>query len=160
MDLYLSASYFLQIEDYQVIKNLSRTEFEYRFRQGGSTDLSFIEFESNVKQVKVEAIGASVVSEVGSVNAWQTLMSEFNKSKAVIMRDREPISSLLDHDDFESTINRTMKKIIKGYLDDTCREYVKRNSFKVIYDSKFRVRLKKTQNLFYIFSLNFTKRAA
>jgi hypothetical protein len=134
MDLYLSASYFLQIENNQEIKNNLRKLFNILFNgvEEDFTDLSFIEFESNVKEVKVDTIGASILSVVGSGNnTWPMLMSQFDKSKAVIMRDQEPISSLLDHPDFDSTINRTMKKLIKEFLDDTCREYVRRNSFKV-----------------------------
>jgi hypothetical protein len=135
MDLYLSASYLLQIENNQEIQNLSRTLFDTRFRvEEVNTNLSFIEFESNVKQVKTSLIGASILPAVGQgSNSWQILNSQFDKSKAVIMRDPVPISSLLDHTDFR-TISIVTKRKIKEFIDDTCREYVKRNSFKVIYD--------------------------
>jgi hypothetical protein len=148
MDLYLSASYLLQIESKQEITNNSRKLFNTRFNVEEVTeDYSYEEFERNVKQVKVDTIGASILPAVGSGsnNAWQIMMSQFDKSKAVIMRDQEPISSLLDHTDFGSISLITRRKI-KQFLDDTCREYVKRNSFKVIYDLKLRVRLKYTKN--------------
>jgi hypothetical protein len=143
MDLYLNASYLLQIESKQEITNNSRKFFNTRFNVEEVTkDDSYKEFESNVKQVKVDTIGASILPAVGSGNnSWQIMISQFDKSKAVIIRDVEPISSLLDHTDFGS-ISFITKRKIKEFLDDTCREYVKRNSFKVIYDSKLRVRLK------------------
>ena len=139
MDLYLSASYLLQIENTQEIQINSRKLFNTLFgveEEEVYEDLSYIEFKSNVKQVKVDTIGASILpSVVGHCgnNTWPILMSQFDKSKAVIMRDQEHISRLIDHGDFSSiNKNRTLRNLIKEFLDDTCREYVRRNSFKVI----------------------------
>ena len=87
-----------------------------------------------MKQVKVDTIGASILpSVVGHCgnNTWPMLMGQFDKSKAVIMRYQEHISSLLDHTDFRNISLITRRKI-KEFIDDTCREYVRRNSFKVI----------------------------
>ena len=107
--------------------------FNSRFKSNHINSSSFIEFESNVKQIKMVLIGASVLPAVGQgEQAWEILMNEFDKSTAVIMRGQELISSLLDkHGDLETVFSLKMRRQIKAYLDDACREYVRRNTFKV-----------------------------
>ena len=139
MDLYLSASYRLEIDNEQHLKNYSRILFEDRFNVHSEKPVfknssDYKKFESNVRQVKTTLIGASVLPSVSQGDqGWVILSSQFNKSKAVIMKDQELISSLLDtHEDLEDIFTQSMRKKIKEFINDACREYVKRNAFKVI----------------------------
>ena len=133
-DAYFSATYGLQINNTEEIKNNSRKLFYDKFNvvESVDKDASFTLFESNIKQFKVTCIGCSIVT-LGGTNsslAWSILLAQMLKSKAVTLRGQDPISGLLNHNDFKS-ISLVTRNRIRGYLDDTLREYVKRNSFKV-----------------------------
>jgi len=96
-------------------------------------DFSFQKFESNVKFINWTALGEIFIPIVAdNTLLWQMFLNQLAKSKAVILSSQEPISSLVDHSDFRSSISIGIKKKIKEYIDETSRVYVKRNSFKVI----------------------------
>ena len=86
-----------------------------------------------MKQVKVITIGASVLPAVGTGPlAWQILINQFAKSKAVIMRDIAPIGDLIDHDDIKKIITSVRFRYeIKQLLKNVTDEYVNRNSYTV-----------------------------
>ena len=133
-DAYLSSSYRFQANSTEEIKNNSRKLFYDKFNvvESVDKDASFTLYESNIKQFKSTCIGCSIAT-LGGTNsslAWSILLAQLFKSKAVILRDQEPISSLLEHSDLKTIPILTRRKI-KEYIDDTCREYIKRNSFKV-----------------------------
>ena len=141
-DIFLNASELNEIVSKTELLTNSRKFFKkYLFNnefKEESNDLSFKKFESKVKLVNVTSIGVEIDSiEIEKrlnyshfLSIMNLFANQFSKSKAVILSSQEPISSLVDHDDFNS-INLETKNQIKEYLDGTYRTYVERNSFKV-----------------------------
>jgi hypothetical protein len=104
-------------------------------------DLSYAEFESNVRFVNLTSLGEIQLDEVvdkavtpnRTLNQiiWNLFISQVTNSKAVISSSQEPVSSLIDHGDFSESIPIRIRKQIKEYLDETSRTYVRKNSVKV-----------------------------
>ena len=134
MDIYVSSSYRILNKNDSQIKQDSRALFRSQFMNSEHNNtIVSQEFESNVKEVKVKTIGASVLPAVGQGPlAWQILMNQFAKSKAVIMKDVVPIYELIDHEDIKKIItSRFMRDKIKQLLINITDEYVNRNSYTV-----------------------------
>ena len=148
-DVYLDASFSNEIENKtELITNSKKFLKKYfkGFKMETNNDeyeydSSYEEFESNVRLVNLTSLGEiqieEVVDKVFTLNRtlnqilWNLFVNQVTNSKAVILSDQEPISSLLDHGDFRNSIPIRSRKQIKEYLDGTSRTYVRKNSVKV-----------------------------